>query len=94
MGTCGHQIAAEVLTKVDVLPNYLGREMWFKGREEYWASQWPYPLEVPEFVHKVDEELLDAVESFVLEPDGELYLVGEAHTSDGDGVGGCRCRSA
>lgn len=49
-----------------------------------------YPLKCPEVVLGKDEVAagdLDAVESFVLEPDGELYLVGEAHTSDGDGVG-------
>lgn len=63
MGTCGHQIAAEVLGPEQAdLASYLNREMWFKGREEYWRDQWPYPKETPQFIHKVDQALLDAVE--------------------------------
>lgn len=58
-GTCGHQIGAEVLEGAD-LASYLGRTMYFKGREESWS-----PIADHDYVVTVSQDLLDAVSIYV-----------------------------
>lgn len=64
-GTACHQLCAEVLEHNGEVQSYLGREMWFVGREEYWREEWPHTDVAPEHVVKMTEEMLDACDTAV-----------------------------
>jgi len=65
MGTCGHQMAAECLIEGHDPQTYLGRQMGFphNGNED-WADKFPLGTQF-EFTHTVDQELIDAVSTYV-----------------------------
>lgn len=59
-GTACHQLCAEVLEDNLSVESYLGREMWFTGRQEHWVDEWPAALGKPEHVVKLDRAMIDA----------------------------------
>lgn len=69
MGTCGHQMAAEILVGQSAPSSYFGRVMGFPYVDnEDWADKYPEDYEF-QYTHTVDQDLIDAVvtyASFVL----------------------------